>query len=469
MARLSYRQRLLLATTLVLGLVVAALLASGGALLMRAEGQRLDERLCMEARRVAAPGEGGPSLPRLLADIALKLHLETDRQLLLQALAPAGQLRLQSPQWTPDLNPEAWAWRPEPRRGPAAAGPDPRGRCELAELRWKGGDWRAARVSSPAGQAVLAADLDALQSELSEALLQALCWVLLPALALTVLSAWLLSGYALRPLNRLRDAMRALTPRALDQRLPTAGADREFRELIDSYNLMLARLEASFHQASRFSADAAHELRTPLAILQGRIEQAMTLEVDREAQAEWARLLDEVARLTGITRKLLLLSQADAGRLALSPERVDLSAELAQLADDARMVARQQLRVDIEAGLQLQADALLLRQLLNNLMGNALRHGRPEGWIALHAAREGEGVAVHLRNDCAPLNAAVRERLFERFYRADPAHGRQVEGSGLGLSLAREIARAHGGDLSLEASPDDELALRLWLPLASPR
>jgi len=123
-----------------------------------------------------------------------------------------------------------------------------------------------------------------------------------------------------------------------------------------------------------------------------------------------------------------------------------------------------QVDVQIEDGLIFPADPDLLRQLLNNLVSNAIRYRRRDGWIRLRAARCGSVIEVTFANSTDPLPAEARRRIFDRFYRLDPARNRASEGSGLGLSLAREIARAHGGDLVLDLSPADEFRLRLRLP-----
>jgi signal transduction histidine kinase len=269
----------------------------------------------------------------------------------------------------------------------------------------------------------------------------------------------------MRPVNRLRDSMRAVTQKALDQRVSTSGEDIEFRELIAAYNTMLDRLQTSFQQASRFSADAAHELRTPLTILQGRLEQAVNMSDNRAVQAELSGLQDEVGRLSGITRKLLLLSQADAGRLALNLNAVDLSSMLGELLTDAEMLLDGQvLSSAIEPHLMTQGDTLLLRQLFNNLISNAVRYCLPGGAIDVAACAAPDGVDVFFRNACEPIDAESRARFFDRFYRGEASHNRAVEGSGLGLSLAREIARAHGGDLILQSGAVDEVIVRLHLP-----
>lgn len=149
----------------------------------------------------------------------------------------------------------------------------------------------------------------------------------LPALGFIGIGAWLLSGRALAPVEKLSDAMQTVGAQGLDRRIPFDGEDREFRRLIEAFNSMLERLERSFAQASRFSADAAHELKTPLAILQGQLERAIAeAESGSPLQKNLADILDEVQRLSVISRKLLLLSLADAGRprarlRAFSPRR----------------------------------------------------------------------------------------------------------------------------------------------------
>ena len=311
----------------------------------------------------------------------------------------------------------------------------------------------------------VAANLTAPRAEISAALGDALLLEVPLALVLTALGAWLLSRLAMRPVNRLRDAMKAVTPQGLDTRLPDTGEDLEFKELIAAYNTMLARLERSFQQASRFSANAAHELKTPLTILRGRLEQLRSSSGNNALQADLAQLQDEVSRLSAITRKLLLLSQADAGRIELSLAPLDMSELLELLAADARMLAPDRvLNVQIERGLLIQGDAVLIRQLLNNLLSNALRYTPGGGTIVMQARRVTTGIEIRVNNSCLPLSATDRTHFFERFYRADAARNRQHDGNGLGLSLALEIAKAHGGTLALLPGPATEVSLLLKLP-----
>jgi signal transduction histidine kinase len=232
---------------------------------------------------------------------------------------------------------------------------------------------------------------------------------------------------------------------------------------------MLDRLERSFAQAARFSADAAHELRTPLTILQGEIEQALQdAPSGSEPQRVYNGLLEEVHRLKEIVRKLLLLAQADAGKLPLNLEPFDLAAAVETVCEDAEAMAPHLAITHVlEAGLQVNADADLLSQVLRNLTINAVKHNREGGRIEYRLRRAGSTAWLTVANTGDPIPPEHRDRVFERFYRADPSHSRRVDGVGLGLSLAREIVRAHGGELTLADSGEDLTVFSLALPLAA--
>ncbi len=485
---ISFRTRLFAIAALIVGAVLAVVMTVGWSSVLKVEVDRLDERLCMEARRIATQPFQGDELPGIEADVALKLRLGSTEHLML-SFDPVGNEYEATPirwrgvpladdlRWTPSAPSRQRGSAPPQRPPPPADARPPRddppdenarpGRCSLASFTRAASDWRAARFDASAGTSVVAADLASVKAELQSAVQNALTFVVPLALVFTALGAWLLASVGLRPVNRLRSAMKGVTQQALDRRLSSQGEDREFQALIADYNTMLARLEASFRQASRFSADAAHELKTPLTILQGRIEQAMSRSDNRAVQADMAEMLDEVGRLATITRKLLLLSQADAGRLAISRARVDLTELLGELMTDAQMlVTDQALASTIEADLTTQGDALLLRQLFNNLINNAVRYSRAGGRVEVRGRQLPGGVETVFTNETRFIPAEERARFFERFFRGDAAHNRSTEGSGLGLSLAREIARSHGGDLTLEPGAPDRVTLRLWLPNA---
>ncbi len=230
---------------------------------------------------------------------------------------------------------------------------------------------------------------------------------------------------------------------------------------------MLESLERSFKQASRFSGDAAHELKTPLAILQGELERNLQqAEPESQMQQSLSSLLDEVRRLSGIVRKLLLLSLADAGRMNLYRVEVNLSEILAQVEEDIELLAPHlKVQTEIAGQLQVLGDRDLLTQVVQNLVSNAIKYNLPDGWIRIYAEQQKASVLITITNSSKNILPSDRERIFERFYRGDPVRTRsEVEGTGLGLSLSREITRAHGGDLILDSTPSNQTAFTLTLP-----
>ncbi|HEY9704457.1 MAG TPA: ATP-binding protein, partial [Allocoleopsis sp.] len=289
---------------------------------------------------------------------------------------------------------------------------------------------------------------------------------ILLSLLLVAVGAWILSGSALKPIKQLTVAIQKVTVNGLNKKVPLNVTDVEFLELIEVFNQMLERLDRSFKQASRFSGDAAHELKTPLAILQGELERTLQqVETGSEVQERLGNLLDEVHRLSGIVRKLLLLSLADAGKMKLYRVEVDLSVILTEMLEDIELLAPDlDVQTSIDHGLRVHGDQDLLTQVWQNLLSNAIKYNLPKGWIKIYARLQGKNVLITISNASEDLPKSDRQRIFDRFYRGDPSRNRKVEGTGLGLSLAREIAIAHGGQLTLDHTPSGQTSFSLSLP-----
>jgi len=269
----------------------------------------------------------------------------------------------------------------------------------------------------------------------------------------------------MRPMRTIARAVAEITPERLDQRIPDANADAEFQHLIGLLNPMLDRLQAGLTQARRFSADAAHELKTPLAILQAEIEQALQKATDDSTQQRtFAGLQEEVQRIRGIVRRLLLLAQADAGRLPLNIAEVDLAAMVREAAEDAALLAPDRdVSVTAPQDCLIEADAGLLRQAIDNLISNAVKFGDPGTPIQLELGGDEKGVRIRVTNQAEPIPAEKQEQIFERFGRGDPAHSRTIDGVGLGLNLSREIVRAHGGNLILAHNQNRTICFEIHL------
>lgn len=291
------------------------------------------------------------------------------------------------------------------------------------------------------------------------------------ALGAMALSIWIFVTKAIKPVRRLSGAIESVSAKSLGARLESDGEYEEFSSLIIHFNGMLDRLERSFTQATRFSADAAHELKTPLAILQGQLEVALQeAPDDSDQQRQLASLLEEAHRLKSITRKLLILAKADAGTLEAQIESVDIKELLNELVSMTREDTPG-LSIELEAdGFESKArcDETLTRQILNNLIGNACKYRSPlDSTVTVSLSSTHDFARIEIANCCQAIDPETRSRLFDRFIRGNAARDRSDDGTGLGLSLSLEFARAQQSQLSLlEADDECRVCMRLDLPLS---
>jgi signal transduction histidine kinase len=311
----------------------------------------------------------------------------------------------------------------------------------------------------------LAMDMREPRASVSELVLGFL--IALPVvLATTAIGGWWIARRALAPVASLTEAAEQITASDFEQRLPVPRNKDEIHRLTGVLNGMIERLETSFQQARRFSADASHELRTPLAVIRAGIESVLAKDNLSESQEkELLDLLDETSRLAAISEKLLLLSRADAGRLELDLAPTDLSALLEEAVDEARLLGentRVHLDARIPPGVTVCADNDRIMQVLRNLLENAVKYNRAQGRVHVELTPGEQEILVRIENTGPTLRDDQKARIFERFYRGEmhrPAHGH-----GLGLNLAREIARAHGGEVALVSSEHDATLFELRLP-----
>jgi len=247
------------------------------------------------------------------------------------------------------------------------------------------------------------------------------------------------------------------------------GTGDEMERLAETLNGMLARLEAAFAQTRRFAADAAHELRTPLAALRGGIEVALRAERSpQEYRRVLASSLEEVERLIRLAEDLLLLSRSTAGpegprgHVDLEPLLLDVFDVAARLGQPAGV----SVRIDTATPATVRGDAIALGQALLNLVENAVKYTPPGGKVEL-GLTTADGAAVLTASDTGiGIAEADAERIFEPFVRLDAARARDTGGAGLGLAIARSIAVAHGGTLSVESRPGAGSRFVIRLPLA---
>ncbi len=283
----------------------------------------------------------------------------------------------------------------------------------------------------------------------------------------TFLAAWLLAGRALRPLATLTAAAGAIArSHGFAQRVPVGDRRDELGHLAATFNDMLASLEHAYQAQQRFVADASHELRAPLTAIQGNLEllvrqPAMPPAEREEVLQEAKREADRLARLVA---DLLALARADAG-LTLRRQQVELDRVLLETVGEARRLARGQ-RVEISAlePMVVEGDPDSLRQLLLILLDNAIKYTPANGHITIGLRRCGAGVEIAIQDTGIGIPPEALPHVFERFYRADPARARDPGGTGLGLPIARWIARQHGGDVTLASEPGRGTTATVRLP-----
>ncbi len=309
----------------------------------------------------------------------------------------------------------------------------------------------------------------AMQSVLGHLLLIFL--ILAPVtLFLSIAGGWFLSGLALRPISQITRLAHRITAQNLNQQIPPRPINDELGELITTINSMIRRLQTSFDQIREFSMSVAHELKTPLTILKGESELALTKPL---TTAEGTRLaatyLEETVRMSRIVEDLLTLAKADAGQLVMEHESVQMKDLVRDLNEDAQILgATKDLRVELTANDSacVTGDPLRLRQLFRAILSNAVQYTDPGGTIRISSTLSGKDLLVAIEDTGVGIPRGSLDMIFHRFYRVDTARSRAEGGSGLGLPIAKWIAEAHHGAIAVNSREGRGSRFTVRLPVA---
>jgi heavy metal sensor kinase len=264
-----------------------------------------------------------------------------------------------------------------------------------------------------------------------------------------------LAGRALSPIDRLTRLARRISAEDLGQRLDLRLPDDEVGRLARTFDEMIARLDEAFRRQRQFTADASHELRTPMTVIKGQIEVALQRERDPQAYRQVLQAVnEEVDRMIRLVGSLLTLARADAGQIPITLEPVSLPDVVGAAIEQVQPLASRRgvdLQLSSSRPVTLRADDDLILQLLLNLLDNAIKYTAAGGQVTVGWNANGRDVELWVRDTGSGIAREHLTRLFERFYRVDKARSRAEGGSGLGLAISRWIAEAHGGSISVES------------------
>ena len=288
------------------------------------------------------------------------------------------------------------------------------------------------------------------------------------AAAVSVGLGWLIAGRMLRPLQEIAVAAQRASASTLHERIAMQGPDDELRKLADTFDAMLARLEAAFDAQRAFVADASHELRTPLAIM--RTEVDVTLADPQATGDDLRRMADTVraaiVRSEDVIDRLLILAESE--RL-VDTETVDLGALAAEVVR-RRTPAAEARGLTFALTLEptpVEGDRALLERLIDNLVGNAVSYAPPDSPVRVGTDRRPDGAVLRVANSGEVIGPNELPHLFERFYRRGTSRGRDSGGSGLGLAIVAAVADIHGGSYAAQAPAEGGLVVTVTLPVSA--
>ena len=288
-------------------------------------------------------------------------------------------------------------------------------------------------------------------------------------LAIAVAGGVVLVRRALLPVRRIIDGAKALTSYNLNQRLPVARTDDEIEHLSVVLNEMIGRLDHAFQHAQRFSADASHELRTPLTIMRVELETlSQESDVAPAVRMKIASVLEETERLVCTVEGLFAISRLETGEAVINISSVNLAKLVVTTADQMMLLADEKgivVHCDATEPVKVSGDNFRLKQVIVNLLGNAIKYSQEGGEVRLRVYASDKEAVLEVADRGPGIPVEALPHVFERFFRADTVRTHSEHGAGLGLSIVRSICSAHGGSVEAANLPEGGCCLTVRLPL----
>jgi heavy metal sensor kinase len=329
---------------------------------------------------------------------------------------------------------------------------------------------RTTPISAPSGQYLVELGISMEPIDAVQDRLLGLLAIMLPVLLIFASGGgYLLVNRALRPVDQLSRTAEQFSMQDLQSSLPVVPTGDALQRLSVSLNRMLERLRNSVQSSRRFLADASHEIRTPLTVIKGELQEIgrhekMTLLDVRERVGS---VLEEVARLEHLVSGLLTLSRLDAGEVRGARGDVDLTELATTTAEHMRLMAEDRgitLEFQFQSHVMVQGDQGQIKQIIVNLLDNAIRYTLPDGTVTLRTAIRGESGVLEVSDTGTGIPEAALPHVFDRFYRVDEARSRDAGGAGIGLSIVKSICLAHGAEIEVESSPGRGSCFRIRFP-----
>lgn len=289
-------------------------------------------------------------------------------------------------------------------------------------------------------------------------------------LVLTSFVGRIFADSALRPVKEVSDLAGTITHKNLSERITEKKTDEEMEHLVSSFNGLIDRLEKSFGHINEFSSHAAHELKTPLAIIRGEIELALEGEKSNDQYKSVLKdCLEEIDRMIKVIKDLLLLAKLDYKPEVFSFEALELSDFLKEIHEQSKILAEQKsINVDLDlpaVQFMMKADKTHLRRLFHNIIHNAIKFTPPGNIIKIKARIEDKNCCIDVIDTGEGISEENLKRIFDKFFRVHPDDEKAEAGTGLGLSIAQSIARAHHGDITVISRPGEGTTFTIYLPI----
>ena len=320
---------------------------------------------------------------------------------------------------------------------------------------WEDGLWVRGLMEAPeSGQAI--------RNTLTLAAVVIPCFILLSGLG----GFWI-AKRAFRPLERITATAEAISEGAdLAARIEPTRGNNEFTRLTATFNQMFERLERSFESEKQFTADASHELRTPVSIIKGACEYAEKFDESPEERAETLAMIHRQAvRMSSLITQLLSITRLEQGTEHTAMEELDLT-ELVETVCRDQAYPPERLTLELEEGLIIRGSSALLTRLLQNLIDNGFKYGKEGGQVWVSTQKTGEEIRLSVRDNGIGIPKEQQDQIWQRFYQVDAARSHD-KGAGLGLSMVQKIAQTHGGWMSVESVPGLGSQFTLHLPVQS--